>query len=143
MSITEKSSFLNISTITTDSANAAMIYKLMEAIDKTELENKTQTVRLVSTDGNVLEFCSAIPAEKSNTPNGPEISKDEIVELLDHDTLITAVYDRVMEIHPEVTVTKVIDRDAVFLYCPRFLMLIHKYQSLELLGIAEQLATPN
>lgn len=114
----------------------------MVAIRTTELENKTQSVQLVSLNGSVLEFFSAIPGENTTTPKGPKLSKDEVIELLGNDEILSAVYDHIVAEYPEISVTKAPGKTGVFFFCPRLVMLVHEYQSNELLSLAEQLSKP-
>ena len=135
-------SFLNITDMDSDKASAAMTTTILTAIRITEMENKTQSVQLVSLTGDVLEFFSAIPSERSATPKGVKISKDEIIELFGQDEVIDEVYDYVVENHPGIDVIKVPDKEAVFFFCPRLVMLIHTYENQKLLDLAEQLSKP-
>jgi hypothetical protein len=85
---------------------------------------------------------SAIPGENTTTPKGPKLSKDEVIELLGNDEILSAVYDHIVAEYPEISVTKAPGKTGVFFFCPRLVMLVHEYQSNELLSLAEQLSKP-
>ena len=142
MSIMKPDNFLNVSKMDSEKAIVLMINQIVVAIRTTEMENKTQSVQLVSLNGNVLEFFSAIPAENTSTPKGPKLSKDEVIELLGNDEILSAIYDHIVEKYPGISVTKAPERTGVFFFCPRLVMLVHEYQSNELLSLAEQLSKP-
>ena len=142
MNVMKPDSFLNVSDMKSDKAVAAMTSTILSAILTTEMENKTQSVQLVSLTGDVLEFFSAIPSERSATPKGVKISKDEIIELFGQDEVISEVYDYVVENYPGIDVIKVPDKEAVFFFCPRLVMLIHTYENQKLLDLADQLSKP-
>ena len=135
-------SFLNVSNLDSDKASSEIIDVILKAIRTTEMESKTKTVQMVSLDGNVLEFCSAIPGENSATPKGAKISKEEIIDLFGNDELIDVVYEYFVEKYPEIAATKVSGKEAVFLFCPRIFLLIHGYENQELADLAEQLSKP-
>ena len=138
MNVMKPDNFLNVSEMDSEKALVVMIDRVVSGIRTTELENKTQSVQLVSLTGDVLEFFSAIPSERSATPKGVKISKDEIIELFSQDE----VYDYVVENHPGIDVIKVPDKEAVFFFCPRLVMLIHTYENQKLLDLADQLSKP-
>ena len=142
MNVMKPDNFLNVSEMDSEKALVVMIDRVVSGIRTTELENKTQSVQLVSLTGDVLEFFSAIPSERSATPKGVKISKDEIIELFGQDEVIGEVYDYVVENHPGIDVIKVPDKEAVFFFCPRLVMLIHTYENQKLLYLAEQLSKP-
>ena len=142
MNVMKPDNFLNITDMKSDKAVAAMTSTILSAILTTEMENKTQSVQLVSLTGDVLEFFSAIPSERSATPKGVKISKDEIIELFGQDEVIGEVYDYVVEKYPGISVTEAPGRTGVFFFCPRLVMLVHEYQSNELSSLAEQLSKP-
>ena len=142
MNVMKPDNFLNVSEMDSEKALVVMIDRVVSGIRTTELENKTQSVQLVSLTGDVLEFFSAIPSERSATPKGVKISKDEIIELFGQDEVIGEVYDYVVENHPGIDVIKVPDKEAVFFFCPRLVMLIHTYENQKLLDLAEQLSKP-
>ena len=143
MDTIQADNFLNVSKMDSDEAVVAMTNQILVAIRTTELENKTQSVQLVSTTGNVLEFFSAIPAHNSAAPDGAKLAKDEVIELLGYkEEVLSAIYDHVVEKYPGISVTKAPGKTGVFFFCPRFVMLAHEYQSPELLSKAEQLSKP-
>ena len=142
MNVMKPDNFLNVSEMDSEKALVVMIDRVVSGIRTTELENKTKSVQLVSLTGDVLEFFSAIPSERSATPKGVKISKDEIIELFGQDEVIDEVYDYVVENHPGIDVIKVPDKEAVFFFCPRLVMLIHRYENQKLLYLAEQLSKP-
>jgi hypothetical protein len=142
MNVMKPDSFLNVSEMESDKAVAAMTSTILSAILTTEMENKTKSVQLVSLTGDVLEFFSAIPGENTTTPKGPKLSKDEVIELLGNDEILSAVYDHIVAEYPEISVTKAPGKTGVFFFCPRLVMLVHEYQSNELLSLAEQLSKP-
>ena len=92
MNVMKPDNFLNVSEMDSEKALVVMIDRVVSGIRTTELENKTQSVQLVSLNGlvmlvheyqsSVLEFFSAIPGENTTTPKGPKLSKDEVIELL-------------------------------------------------------------
>ena len=142
MNVMKPDDFLNITDMTSDKAVAAMTSTILSAILTTEMENKTQSVQLVSPDGSVLEFFSAIPGENTTTPDGPKLSKDEVIELLGNDEILSEVYDHIVSKYPGISVTEAPGRTGVFFFCPRLVMLVHEYQSNELSSLAEQLSKP-
>ena len=142
MNVMKPDDFLNITDMTSDKAVAAMTSTILSAILTTEMENKTQSVQLVSLTGDVLEFFSAIPSERSATPKGVKISKDEVIELLGNDEILSEVYDHIVARYPGISVTEAPGRTGVFFFCPRLVMLVHEYQNSELSSLAEQLSKP-
>ena len=135
-------SFLNITDMNSDKASVAMTTTILTAIQITEMENKTQSVQMVSTTSNVLEFFSAIPPHNSAAPDGAKLAKDEVIELFGCDGVVSEIYDYVAEKYPGISVTKAPGRTGVFFFCPRLVMLVHEYQSNELSSLAEQLSKP-
>lgn len=142
MNVMKPDNFLNVSEMDSEKALVVMIDRVVSGIRTTELENKTQSVQLVSLNGSVLEFFSAIPGENTTTPKGPKLSKDEVIELLGNDEILSAVYDHIVAEYPEISVTKAPGKTGVYFFCPRLVMLVHEYQSNELLSLAEQLSKP-
>mgnify|MGYP003597021477 CR=1 FL=1 len=134
--------FLNVSNVDSDKALSEIINATLNAVRITELENKTKTVQIVSLDGSVLEFFSAIPAENTSTPKGPKLSKDEVIELLGNDEILSEVYDHIVAKYPGISITEAPGRTGVFFFCPRLVMLVHEYQNNELSSLAEQLSKP-
>jgi hypothetical protein len=96
MNVMKPDSFLNVSEMDSEKALVVMIDRVVSGIRTTELENKTKSVQLVSLNGSVLEFFSAIPGENTTTPKGPKLSKDEVIELLGNDEILSAVYDHIV-----------------------------------------------
>ena len=70
MNVMKPDNFLNVSEMDSEKALVVMIDRVVSGIRTTELENKTQSVQLVSLTGDVLEFFSAIPSERSAIPKG-------------------------------------------------------------------------
>ena len=142
MNVMKPDNFINVSEMDSEEALVVMIDRIVGGIRSTELENKTQSVQLVSPDGSVLEFFSAIPGENTTTPKGPKLSKDEVIELLGNDEILSEVYDHIVSKYPGISVTEAPGRTGVFFFCPRLVMLVHEYQSNELSSLAEQLSKP-
>ena len=143
MNVMKPDNFLNVSEMDSEKALVIMIDRVVSGIRKTELENKTQSVQLISLNGSVLEFFSAIPGENTTTPKGPKLSKDEVIELLGYnEEVLSAIYDHVVAEYPGISVTKAPGKTGVFFFCPRLVMLVHEYQNSELSSLAEQLSKP-
>ena len=142
MNVMKPDNFLNVSEMDSEKALVVMIDRVVSGIRSTELENKTQSVQLVSPNGSVLEFFSAIPGENTTTPKGPKLSKDEVIELLGNDEILSEVYDHIVAKYPGISVTEAPGRTGVFFFCPRLVILVHEYQNSELSSLAEQLSKP-